>query len=274
VQFVDLIESPSTRIILEYLPLGSLEDLAARRRITFQDSIAIFCQGLNAVTSLHGADIAHRDIKPANMLVNSEDPLHIKVSDFGVSRATSDTLKTFCGTHVYAAPEIHQIPRRYTKACDIWSIAIVFFKYAYGLPNFNKEEDKGLPWCHKIIQRLIDWTSDHWLDFLATKMLIMQPEKRHSAKNCLVQALQLSALSKSRCATPTQAAYKGDWATPSATEVATFVRMEALQSNTNMGSSQATVDHYLIDYNKEQEVEFQQRTSSTEVSKYLPFCHA
>ncbi|KAG9230392.1 kinase-like domain-containing protein [Amylocarpus encephaloides] len=244
VRLVTLIETPSPRLILEYLPCGNLEDQHKYHRFSYQESLTILCQSLDALTSVHENDIVHRDIKPANILVLSRNPLHIKLGDFGVSKATAD-LQTFCGTPLYAAPEIYTTRRSeyYTKACDIWSLGVIVFNYAYGpLPEFYRE-DEGLAWCKIIIKQVNDWDSDDLVDFLSTAMLIIKPDDRLPARECWEQALQLSAPSQSRCPTLTQASYSvSDWlqevsdphrATPSATptEVATFIRMEARQNN-------------------------------------------
>lgn len=293
VQFVALIERPSPQLILEYLPLGNLQDQHTQQPITDQESLTILCQSLDGLTSVHEEDIVHRDIKPQNILVQSREPLHVKLSDFGLSKATTTSnLQTFCGTHLYAAPEIYTTRRDtyYTKACDIWSLGVVVFKYAYGpLPNFDNR-DVGLRWCEKIIKRVDDWDSDILLDFLSTAMLIIKPERRLPTRKCWEQALQLCAPSQSRCPTPTQASNSANdclkeisgfhRATPSATstEVATYITVGALENqnpsmqNTNMGSLQEAVDKY--DQEQKEEIQQSLRNSSIEVSKNLPSYHA
>ncbi|KUJ14044.1 uncharacterized protein LY89DRAFT_672304 [Mollisia scopiformis] len=243
---------------------------------TYQESLIILCQSLDALTSVHEDGTIHQNIKPENILVQSRSPLHIKLADFSLAKATA-SLQTFCGTHLYAAPKIYTTPRGtyYTKACDIWSLGVVIFKYAYGpLPEWDNK-DVGLRWCKKIINLVNDWDSDPLVDFLSTAIVVMKPDGRLLAKKCWKQALQLSAPFQNRCPTPTQASYSASdcltevpdlhQATPSATptEVATFIRMEAFQNHkpqeSNVASSQATVDHYLINYStEEQELEDQQ----------------
>ncbi|KAG4431789.1 hypothetical protein IFR05_012728 [Cadophora sp. M221] len=264
--FVVLVERPTPRLILEYLPLGNLDDQHKQQLFSDQESLTILCQSLDALTSVHQDGVVHRDIKPENILVQSRNPLHLKFTDFGLSKATAD-LKTFCGTHRYFAPEIYTTRRviYYTKACDIWSLGVVVFEYAYGpLP---KSSSIGLRWCEKIIRQVNDWDSDDLVDFLAAAMLIIEPDSRLPARECWKQALQLSAPSQSRCLTPTQASYPVSVlqdasdpysAMPSAspTEVATFIARECIEGRdlvqgTNTASSQA-VDHYLIDCGTEE----------------------
>lgn len=255
-RFEDLIEFPSPRFILEYVPLGNLRDKNKKRPFTERESLTILCQSLQALASVHEAHIVHRDIKPENILVKSRDPLHIMLSDFGLSKATS-YLKTFCGTHFYAAPEIYD-KRRYTNACDIWSLGVVVFEYAYGpLPKF-KRGDEGQRWYNKIIKQLQDWDPDPLIDLLSTKMLIVEPVTRYSARDCSVQALQLDALYQSRCTTPTQASYNN--------RVADDTEEQQTVENT---LSYASVNHYLIGYSAvEQELGDHQSQVSNRI-KYI-----
>lgn len=78
---------------MEYLPLENLETL---ERVTYEESLAALCQSLDALISAHEHDIVHRDIKPENILVQSRNPLQIRLSDFGLSKVAVD-LQTFCG---------------------------------------------------------------------------------------------------------------------------------------------------------------------------------
>ncbi len=209
IQLIATIEKPSPRLILEYLPLGNLEVQHQQRNISDDEVLTILHQSLSALTYLHEQtpSVVHQDIKPQNMLVQSRDPLHIKLADFGLSRA-SDYLSTLCGTQTYLAPEIARYwgsngPQvvEYVKAVDIWSLGVVAFEYAYGLPD--RANDIGLPWCEKIIGALEDWDSDD-LTVLLSTMIVMDPNMREPARKCLHRAAQLRA--PGRSSTPTPAA--------------------------------------------------------------------
>ncbi len=129
-------------MILEYLQLGNLEDQHKQQSITDQESFIILCQSLDALTFVHEDEIVHRDIKSENILVKSRSSLHIKLSDFDLSKTIVD-LKTFCGTHLYAASEIYTNHRStyYTKACDVWSLGVIVLKYAYEPLSDIRETD-------------------------------------------------------------------------------------------------------------------------------------
>ncbi|KAK0717155.1 kinase-like domain-containing protein [Lasiosphaeria miniovina] len=140
--------APVLRMILEYAPLGTLEDQAGVEWFSPQESLEILRQGLSALRHLHEREdpIVHRDIKPGNILVQSRNPLHIKLSDFGLSKESQDYLNTLCGTRLYAAPEIFR-HQSYDSAVDIWSLGVVIFEYAHQLPNFRGSQPfDGLRW--------------------------------------------------------------------------------------------------------------------------------
>jgi serine/threonine protein kinase len=170
----------------------------------------ILQQSLSALKYLHEhkPSIVHRDIKPENILVQSRDPLHVKLADFGLAKASS-YLNTICGTGTYLAPEIAKycglsksVPKeKYTVEVDIWSLGVVVLKYGYGLPFPGK--GGGIEWCDEIVKAVNDWDSEDLIDLLATAMLVTEAKSRHSATRCLDKALKLSVSSGSRCLTPT-----------------------------------------------------------------------
>ncbi len=80
---------------------------------------------------MHTQGIVHRDIKPENILLsrkNPEDPLDIKVSDFGLATFTNAAamMENIVGTPLYMAPEIVQ-NLGYSYQCDIWSVGIMLY---------------------------------------------------------------------------------------------------------------------------------------------------
>jgi serine/threonine-protein kinase Chk2 len=189
-------------LILEYVPLGSLED---QKNVSEEECVTILCQGLSTFVDLHGRKepIVHRDIKPGNILVQSRDPFHIKFTDFGLSRISKD-LTTFCGTALYLAPEVYT-KESYTPAVDLWSFGVVIFQLAYGLPN--NAGYAGRRWCYRIVEKANDCESEDLIDFLSTAMLVMDPKLRHSAQDCYKEASRLHVPPQGRCLTPTPTSY-------------------------------------------------------------------
>lgn len=152
---------------------------------------AILYQCLDALTSIHNLDITHRDLKPENILVQARDPLHIKLADFGISKATRD-LATRTGTPLYMAPELWTTHKTdfYTNACDIWSLGVVIFQYAYG-PLLDSETREGLKWCKEIVSHARSLASHGLLDHLRNTMLIIDSSRRLSASECWKRSMLL-----------------------------------------------------------------------------------
>ena len=168
--------------------------------------MTVLCQGLSALVDLHGRKIpiVHRDIKPGNILLQSRDPLYIKFTDFGLSRA-SNNLKTFCGTKMYLAPEVYE-RRKYTPAVDIWSFGLVIYGCAYGgLPSIKQYREKD--WCKRLVDEVNDWENGDLIDLLSRNMIVMDPKLRGSARDCYKEALRFIVASQERCLTPTPASF-------------------------------------------------------------------
>jgi serine/threonine protein kinase len=97
-------------------------------------------QLLHTLSYLHENRITHRDLKPANVLLLYRHPIYIKVTDFGVA-SKSDSLRTFCGTDLYVAPEV-RAGKRYGNKVDIWSVGIITLELSIGLPQYPRMHDE------------------------------------------------------------------------------------------------------------------------------------
>lgn len=92
-------------------------------------------QILSGVEYLHQQNIVHRDIKPENILCTGTTwPLHIKLTDFGLSNFISENSKTnqkgmllsHVGTSYYIAPEVIE-KTGYGPAVDMWACGVVMY---------------------------------------------------------------------------------------------------------------------------------------------------
>lgn len=186
VRLVDYSDEQGPQMIMEYFPLGNLEDQHKEDPIALEESTTVLLQGLDALTYLHENEVAHRDIKPENILVQSRSPFHIKLSDFGLAKNATE-LVTYCGSPFYAAPEIYKTGV-YTPAVDLWSLGVVVYQYIYSLPILKR---KYFPkrWFDALEKSISDWDSDPMIDFMSTHMLRVNPGERSSAKDCSQRAL-------------------------------------------------------------------------------------
>ncbi|KAH6723428.1 kinase-like domain-containing protein [Leptodontidium sp. MPI-SDFR-AT-0119] len=201
VKLIEWTTEPSPQLVLEYVPCGSLEGLS----LTIEESMMVLYQGLSALHDLHGRKdpIVHRDIKPANILLQCRDPLYIKLTDFGLSRAQVD-LTTICGTPIYLAPEVWR-GKKYTPVVDIWSLGIVAFECAYDLPDYDEYRGKG--WCELLIDQVNDWDNDELISLLSNYMIVMDPKSRGSAWYCYKEVSRLLVDSQERSLTPIPVSY-------------------------------------------------------------------
>ena len=116
-------------------------------------------------------------------------PFVIKLVDFGLAKNDS-SLKTFCGSNEYAAPEIWG-RHYYTAMVDIWSLGVVVLQFGYGLPTPTRKP-KGSQWCRDIVKAANDGEDgDTLIDLLSTKMLTMDYRHRRSASDCLGEVYRL-----------------------------------------------------------------------------------
>ncbi|KAL6944943.1 hypothetical protein ACO0QE_002385 [Hanseniaspora vineae] len=96
-------------LVMEYVPGGDLMDfVAANGAIDEFAAREVSRQILQAIEYMHKMKISHRDLKPDNILIEQDDPVLVKVTDFGLAKAQNNgtIMKTFCGTLAYIAPEV------------------------------------------------------------------------------------------------------------------------------------------------------------------------
>ena len=146
---------------MEYIPGGDLGSLIHRNGCLREVEVQLMAtQLLSALKYLHQMGITHRDVKPDNILIHRRNQLHVKLTDFGLSKMVDSEetfLRTFCGTLLYCAPEVYSEyreydssgkrnhrgadkrllpPQRYGHAVDIWSLAGVLFYSLCGTPPY------------------------------------------------------------------------------------------------------------------------------------------
>ena len=88
--------------------------------------------------------MAHRDLKLQNVLLDSKRT--VKIIDFGFSTLTStnETLKMFCGTPNYMAPEIIDRKEYHGAPADIWAAGVLLFTILCGEFPFKGLNDRDL----------------------------------------------------------------------------------------------------------------------------------
>ncbi|KAK8847534.1 hypothetical protein IAR55_005392 [Kwoniella newhampshirensis] len=186
-------------IFLEYVPGGTIASIyRTPNQARFEPQLVRFFteQVLEGLAYLHSKNIWHRDLKGDNILVDGQGIC--KISDFGISKQTSDAYDSFGqntnmkGSVFWMAPEvIHSYSERsYSGKVDIWSLGCVVLEMWSGkrpwgdmeqvaamFELFNKRARPPLPPDIHL--------SDTALDFLYNKCLATDPRDRPMARDLL-----------------------------------------------------------------------------------------
>src|SRR3954447_17169976 len=126
--------------------------ISQRGRIDMASSAAIVTQIAMALDAAHATGLVHRDVKPANVLIADAQPLHVYLTDFGLTKRTSSQsglTKTglFVGTIDYAAPE--QIKGWPVDArAHVYALGCVLFGLVAGQPPFRRENEDATMYAH------------------------------------------------------------------------------------------------------------------------------
>jgi serine/threonine-protein kinase len=128
-------------IVMEFVDGESLADRLAREgKLPVADAVRVTSALLAALQSAHDAGIVHRDVKPGNVMLSSNGD--VKVTDFGIARATSDHTLTETGTVIgtahYLAPE--QVSgAQATPSSDLYSAGAILYEMLGGRKPFQAE---------------------------------------------------------------------------------------------------------------------------------------
>ncbi|MFM7030276.1 MAG: protein kinase domain-containing protein [Micrococcales bacterium] len=138
-------------IVMEYVKGQVLRDLLHQRRLTIEEALEYTEGVLTALSVSHSAGIIHRDIKSANIMIT--DSGHVKVMDFGIARAVSDSANTqaysvgIVGTAQYFSPE--QARGEHVDArTDLYSTGVLLYEMLAGQPPFKGETAVSVAYQH------------------------------------------------------------------------------------------------------------------------------
>ncbi|MFE5670333.1 Stk1 family PASTA domain-containing Ser/Thr kinase [Agromyces sp. NPDC056523] len=130
------------RLLKDIIHEGPLDPIAAARVI---DGV------LTALEYSHRAGVVHRDIKPGNIMITTAG--QVKVMDFGIARAVSDSATTVAqttailGTASYFSPE--QAKGETVDArTDLYSTGVVLFEMLTGRPPFRGDTPVAVAYQH------------------------------------------------------------------------------------------------------------------------------
>ncbi len=133
--------------LIEGVPLSAL--LVREGRLDAERTLDVIAQAALALGSAHQAGLVHRDVKPSNLLVRRDGV--VKVTDFGIARATSEAPQTetglVLGTVAYLSPE-QVAGHPATPASDVYALGVVAYECLAGRRPFTGEHPVALALAH------------------------------------------------------------------------------------------------------------------------------
>ena len=161
-----------------------------------KETVEISTQIASAISHAHKNHIIHRDIKPQNILVS--DTGIIKVTDFGIAKATSSNTVTSTATAMgsvhYISPE--QAKGRFCdEKSDIYSLGITMYEMVTGHVPFDHENGVTIALMHlqneiTTPSQIRDGIPDS-LEKIILKCTMKKPEERYQTADDLIADLRL-----------------------------------------------------------------------------------
>jgi serine/threonine protein kinase len=138
--------------VMELLEGESLADRVAREALQPADVVTIARQLAAALATVHDHGVVHADVTPSNALIISDEPLHVKLIDFGLAaiagEAFSEQQSDFVlGTPSYISPEqLRGLAA--TDRSDQYGLGAVLFELITGRPPYINKDLRELCMMH------------------------------------------------------------------------------------------------------------------------------
>ena len=182
-------------IAMEYVPRGTLKDRISRDGALEPGMAAgVALQIADALQAAHESGVIHRDIKPQNVLITKTGD--IKVTDFGIARATSSPLtatSAVLGTAGYMSPE-QAMGEPVGQGSDLYSLGVVLYEMLTGDIPFRAESPIAQAMMHVNERprspREVNPEVPEPLDALTLKLLAKDPEDRYPSATALANDLE------------------------------------------------------------------------------------
>ncbi|OAI57718.1 hypothetical protein AYO47_01620 [Planctomyces sp. SCGC AG-212-M04] len=173
-------------LVMNYVAGQSLEERIKRTGpLQLHEILRIGMQIATGLAAAHCQGIVHRDIKPANILLENSVE-RVKITDFGLARATSDpTLThhgTMTGTPSYMAPE--QVRGEHVDhRADLFSLGSVLYAMCTGRAPFRGGDTMAVlkRVCDEKPEPIQELSPDApmWLAEIVAKLHAKQPQDRY-----------------------------------------------------------------------------------------------
>jgi serine/threonine-protein kinase len=237
-------------MVMEYVEGWTLKQIIGRQGEAVGEPLALdraldlaiqICAGVGYA---HRADLVHCDVKSQNVLVTRDD--RIKVTDFGIARAMSETSLyesgQVWGTPQYFSPE-QAAGEAPTPASDVYSIGIIMFEMLTGRLPFEADSQTALALKHmRAVPPLVSEYNPavpSQLGRIVKKVLSKEPSGRYRTADQLGRVLMAyrdNALSETGPVPVAQVALVD--------RTTAYYQEEPVQQRTQMSATMRSVDQY------------------------------
>ena len=173
-------------IVMELVKGRLLKDVIADGPVPVDDAVRYVDGILEALEYSHRAGVVHRDIKPGNVMITEAG--QVKVMDFGIARAVSDSSSTVAettqilGTAAYFSPEQAKGDPVDARA-DLYSTGVVLYELLSGKQPFRGETPVAIAYQHvsetPVAPSEINESVPRSLDAIALRALAKDPYQRY-----------------------------------------------------------------------------------------------
>ena len=173
-------------IVMELIHGTLLKDIISAGPVSVDDAVRYVDGILEALDYSHRAGVVHRDIKPGNVMVTEKG--QVKVMDFGIARAVSDSSSTVAettqiiGTAAYFSPEQAKGEPVDARA-DLYSTGVVLYELLTGRQPFRGESPVAVAYQHvsetPLAPSEVNEDSPGALDPIVLRALAKDPYQRY-----------------------------------------------------------------------------------------------
>jgi beta-lactam-binding protein with PASTA domain len=139
-------------IVMEYVEGDTLRDVLRREGVLpAERAMALAADICGALDFSHRNGIVHRDVKPGNVMITPQGA--VKVMDFGIARAVSDSAATMTstaaviGTAQYLSPEQAR-GESVDARSDVYSMGCLLYELVTGAPPFTGDSPVSVAYQH------------------------------------------------------------------------------------------------------------------------------